>query len=242
MSTTLRKQRELEERETRILAVSRPMLMEQGYHGLSMDRIAESLQYSKGTIYNHFACKEEIILALAVETLEQRSDLFQRAAASPGRPRERLLAITIAAELFARLFPDHIKVETILRSESIWSKTSADRRLTMRCGEQRCMGIVAGVVRDGVAHGDLQLPAKVTAEDLVFGLWSMNYGAQAIIASCESLAELGVNDPFVAIRDNVARILDGYGFRPLSSEQDYDQLRADVIAKVFPDEFACLEA
>ena len=100
-----RKQREIKERELRILEVSRPMVITQGYHGLSMDRIAETLEYSKGTIYNHFSCKEEIIIALAVETMEQRFSLFERASSFNGQPRERLTAVGIAAEYFVKLFP-----------------------------------------------------------------------------------------------------------------------------------------
>ncbi len=35
------------------------MIVRDGYHGLSMDRIAEALEYSKGTIYQHFSCKKK---------------------------------------------------------------------------------------------------------------------------------------------------------------------------------------
>ena len=56
------------------------MLVESGYLGLSMDAIAGSLSYSKGTIYNHFPCKEEIIIALALQTMKKRFQLFQDAA------------------------------------------------------------------------------------------------------------------------------------------------------------------
>ena len=124
MNTQSRKQREIQEREERILEVSRPLLIEQGYHGLSMDRVAESLQYSKGTIYNHFGCKEEIIIALAVQTTEKRRGLFERAAAFRGGSRGRIHAIGMAAELFVRLYPDHFKLEHIVRSASVWEKTS----------------------------------------------------------------------------------------------------------------------
>ncbi|MFT5093045.1 MAG: AcrR family transcriptional regulator, partial [Porticoccaceae bacterium] len=72
MENLTRKQREIKEREDRILGLARTMLAEGGYLGLSMDAIAEQLEYSKGTIYNHFPCKEEIIISLAVETMDRR--------------------------------------------------------------------------------------------------------------------------------------------------------------------------
>jgi curli biogenesis system outer membrane secretion channel CsgG len=42
--TLTRKQREIQGREGRILEVARTMIVEDGYHGLSMDRIAEALE------------------------------------------------------------------------------------------------------------------------------------------------------------------------------------------------------
>lgn len=76
MSTASRKQRESQEREEKFLDASRPMLVDDGYHGLNKFRIAKSLQYCKGTIYSHFSCKEEIIIALAIQTREERTDCF----------------------------------------------------------------------------------------------------------------------------------------------------------------------
>lgn len=239
MNTATRKQRELQQREEQILEVSRPMLVREGYHGLNMNRIAEALQYSKGTIYNHFRCKEEIIIALVIQTMEKRSEMFQRAAAFQGCSRERIQSVGMAVELFVRLFPDHFKVEQIIRSASIWEKTSEKRRAVMRSCEQRCMGIVGGVVRDAIAQGDLQLDG-MAVEDLVFGLWSMSYGALSIISTSESLEELGISEPFSAFRTNINTLLDGFGWRPLFGEQDYEQVRQRIQVEVFSDECRAL--
>ena len=52
MNALTPKKREIAEREARILDVARPLLLESGYHGLNMDRIATKLGLSKGTVYN----------------------------------------------------------------------------------------------------------------------------------------------------------------------------------------------
>lgn len=240
MSTVSRKQRELAHREHRILELAQQKLVAAGYLGLNMDAIAAELEYSKGTIYNHFACKEEIILALAIQTLEKRTEMFQRAAAYPGMPRERMAAIGVAAELFVRLYPNHFHVEQLIRSYSIWEKTSEQRRQLMLSCETRCMELVSSVVRDAIAAGHLQLPDSTTPEDLVFGLWSQTFGAYSIIATSESLTQLGISDPFVAARQAIKMALDGYGWYPLSSDYDYQRLLEELQSEVFPDE--CREA
>ena len=222
MATTLtRKERERTEREARILELARTMLGQVGYHGLSMDRIAAEMEYSKGTIYQHFRNKEEIILALANEALETRLEMFQRASTISGSSRVRMAAIGAAAEAFVERYPMHFTVEQIVRSSSIWEKTSEERRQFMDSCESRCMQIVSGIVRDAIAQGDLQLPPERTAEDMVFGLWALNFGAYTIIASSDTLADNGISEPVAALRENQHRMLDGYNWKPLSGEIDY---------------------
>jgi AcrR family transcriptional regulator len=220
MSTLTRKQREIQQREAKILEVARQMLLEHGYHGLSMDRIADLLEYSKGTIYQHFPCKEEILMALANQALESRLAMFRRAAAFRGRPRERIMAVGQAYEAFVRLYPHHFQVEQVIRLSSVWQKTTPKRRESARVCDTACMGVVGGIARDAVAAGDLELPADVAAEHVVFGLWTMAFGAFTLLASGAALDELGIPEPIVALRQNYNRLLDGYGWRPLSGELD----------------------
>ncbi|MFT7642866.1 MAG: AcrR family transcriptional regulator [Pirellulaceae bacterium] len=241
-ATQHRRERERQEREQRILEVSRQMLVRDGYHGLNMDRVAEALEYSKGTIYNHFSCKEEIILALAIETMDKRTQMFERGTTFQGSSRERLQAIGVASELFVRLYPDHFLVEQVIRSSSIWEKTSEQRRNLLRMCEFRCMGIVGGIVRDGIASGDLVLPAEVNVEELVFGMWSLSFGAFSIIATSDSLVELGIRDGFEAVRLNITHMLDGYGWKPLSKNHDYLATVARVQEEVFRDESQTAQA
>ena len=231
-----RKQREIKERETLILDTARPMLIRDGYHGLNMDRLAETLEYSKGTIYNHFGCKEEIIIALAIATMEKRTELFERAAAFRGNSRERMMAIGVAADIFVNLFPDHFSVEQMIRTVSIWDKTTEKRRIAMRSCEAKCIGIVAGIVRDAVAHGDLELDADTRPEELVFGLWSMSYGAYSILSASDSLNELGIADPIETLRNNQVKIIDGYGWNPLSSDHDFTPTYERIEQELFHDE------
>ncbi|MEQ8790485.1 MAG: TetR/AcrR family transcriptional regulator [Pirellulaceae bacterium] len=242
MTVLTRKQREIQERQQRILTVAREMLMQGGYLGLSMDRIATALEYSKGTIYQHFACKEDIILALVNDSQQQRCDFFERAATFRGRPRERLAAIGYASELFVRLHPDYFNVEQIVRASSIWEKTSLNGRTIMRSCESRCIGIVSGIIRDGVAQGDLTLPEELAPEDMVFGLWAMTFGGYSIIATSSSLEEVGIREPFEAINQNITRVLDGYGWRPLASEHDYSAVLVRIAEEIFRDETERLQS
>ncbi|RCS54121.1 TetR/AcrR family transcriptional regulator [Bremerella cremea] len=242
MTTLSRKQREIQEREGKILEVAREMLLRDGYLGLSMDRIAEAVEYGKGTVYRHFPNKEDIILALAVQTQKKRTSLFQRASLFRGKSRERLTAVAVAGELFVRLYPDHFHVEQVVRLSSIWEKTSEKRQEILRTCEHACTGIVAGIVRDAVAQGDLTLPGKLTPEDIVFGLWSISFGSYTLMSTSNSLLDVGINDPALVIRDCIHQMLDGFGWKALSTQHDYEAVFQKALKETFADEYEQLLA
>lgn len=233
MPTLTPKQREIADREARILEIARPMVVHSGYHGLNMDRIAEAVKYSKGTIYNHFSCKEEIIIALAIENAAKRTELFQKAAQFKGSPRERIHAIGEAAEQYVRKSPDFFLFEEIIQLPSVREKTSEKRQAVVQGCEMQCMSVVAGVVRDAIANDDLTLPKTVSPEQLVFGLWSLTSGAYSIILKSQSLMQLGLDDPFSIVRQHTAIFLDGYQWGPVSNEFDMDKLLKKIRRQVF---------
>jgi AcrR family transcriptional regulator len=238
MATLTRKQREIQQREERILEIARTMVLEGGYIGLNMDRIAQELEYSKGTIYQHFSNKEDILVALAVSTMERRIGLFNRAVEFKGHPREKLCAIGFASRLFFERYPEFFQVEQLIRSTSLWEKTSQARQMAMQTCETACVSTVGRVIYEAIDVGDLLLPAEITPEELVFGLWSMHFGAFTILATSNhaSLGQLGIVQPHDAIHHNIQMMLDGYQWRPLSTEHDYQQTLARIQAEVFPDE------
>lgn len=241
MNTLSRKQREIEQRETLILDVAKDMLLHDGYLGMTMDRIAEACEYSKGTIYNHFPNKEEIVAELGLRTMNLRTDLFARGSAFKGRTRERMMGVGTGLELFVRLYPREFQALSIIQATSVREKTSEERQQALRACDNRCMGIVAGIVHDAVSQSDLMLQDGITPEQLSFGLWSMNYGAYSLMGSDIPLKELGVGDPFEVAHKCSQMLLDGYRWQPLSTDWDFDETEARIRAEVFSDEFARLE-
>jgi len=241
MSTLKRKQREVLQREDLILDVSRSMLLERGYHGITMDRIAAAIEYSKGTVYLHFPCKEEVLIEIATRILEKRLALVERALVFQGRPRERMVAAGEAAELFARLYPEDLRILEIIKTEVITQKVTQERIDAMKDAEYRVLSLMTDVVREGIAQGDLELPADTSPEELPFALWSITDGGYAIILRNLPLREIGVQDPFRSIMKICDTLGDGYGWRPLSTEADYGAVRARIRETVLAEEVGRLQ-
>ena len=148
-----------------------------------------------------------------------------------------MAAVGLSLDLFARLYPHHFQIEQIVTADSIRTKATESRHASLQEKELACMSVVTSIVHDGVAAGDLVLPEGSTAEGLVFGLWMTTYGGLALIAAKPDLDAAGLpGDPYAVLRRTQNAVLDGYGWRPLFSEWDYEASRTRAMQEVFPDE------
>jgi AcrR family transcriptional regulator len=235
MATTLRKQREVRQRELHLLEAARRMLVAHGYAGLSMDRLAEATEYSKGTIYQHFSTKEDLVMALASQSMEQRTSLFDRVARFDARPRERMHGVGIADELFARLYPYSFRSELIIKMADLEDRASPERRELLQAHEDRCAGLARGFIEDAIRIGDLDPATSVSR--VMFAIMSMVIGTHTMTSSfCSLMTQTGIVNPFSALRDNIQVLLDGFGWKPLSTEWDYAATTRRITKEVFADE------
>lgn len=84
MGTTDRKARLFEEREAEILAAALSLFRSDDWQAVTVDQIAEKAEVSKGTIYKHFASKNEIYARLAMEF--ERRTLLKVESLDPALP------------------------------------------------------------------------------------------------------------------------------------------------------------
>lgn len=212
------KQREIRSREHRILDVARPLVRDGGLDAVRIDAVADAIGMTRGTVYNHFGGREEIILALAARAVSRRLELFRFAAGSSDRSRRRIAAVGIACEVYATEMADDFAVEHLIRHDSVWTRGSDRRREQLAADEAACMGTVGTVIRDAVDAGDLRLPRRHTVNDVLYGLWSLTYGGLAIAMTSPSLPDIGIADPHAAIRRNCNAMLDGLDWQPLYAD------------------------
>ncbi len=231
-----RKQRELGAREDVLLGAAKDLLVKGGYHGLTMARIGEATGYSKGTVYQHFPCKEEVVMALAYLSIEKQQELVRRAAVFRGTSRERMLAIAEATDLFSRLYPDDARIFQIMNGEAIMQKASPESISRMRTSARETVQIMVGILRDGVAQGDLVLGDGTRPEEIIFHFWLLGEGGKAAALSWMPPSEMGIEDTFGSLVKTSLLLADGYGWQPLSTEWDYADTMRRIRAEVFPKE------
>lgn len=95
MATGVRETKKLQRREV-IFTTATRILREQGYERTTMDGIAQASGVAVGTLYNYFASKSELILALVVEADERCIEACNKVIAAPPKdPVEALAAVGI---------------------------------------------------------------------------------------------------------------------------------------------------
>jgi AcrR family transcriptional regulator len=213
-----RKERRFEERARRIREEAQRLLLERGLHGFSMDDVAAAIDYSKGTVYQHYTSKEDALVASCAEACGEMAVGFEAAAAAPARPRARMLAIAEAYCAFVRGKSVSFRSIPLIHSQSVLEKARPERLEAMETARGRCLAVCGGLVRDAVARGDLVLPVGVRPELITFGLWALMFGAFMLAELHRPDGVLGTADPVDAIRTCWRAQMDGLGWRPLSGE------------------------
>lgn len=97
--------RQRQQREAQLLQLARHIVQQEGFAALTMDRLTALSDVSKGTIYNHFCSKEDVLTALSISCLQRLHLLFQLAVQQGTHSRECALALHYSYCLFGESEP-----------------------------------------------------------------------------------------------------------------------------------------
>jgi AcrR family transcriptional regulator len=112
--TLLREQARAQVRQA-ILDAARVLFAKEGYAGLSMRRLAESIGYTPRTIYLYFADKDDLLSELIEEDVGRLADRLETVAAEYPDPGERLEAVALAYVAFGLENPHAYEAAFMLR-------------------------------------------------------------------------------------------------------------------------------
>jgi AcrR family transcriptional regulator len=228
-----RRERDERQRIHNILSVALRLVGDRGFSEFSMQQLAEATDYSRAALYKYFPRKEEIVIALAIESLKRRVHLYRVIPGFDGRPRERMVAM---GEVSAILYPELFNVELLAFTNTFRDRTTRERRRQVHDLENVGYRLGAQIVSQAVACGDLEMPAGMTPEQLFFGQSMQLIGIFGeIFASGPELAEtLGIGEPARSARHFGSALLDGFNWRPLSTEWDYRTTMRRIYEELFP--------
>lgn len=232
-----------EARETELLQTALSVIAKEGVSGLTIDKMVALVPYSKGTVYNHFSCKEDLLTALCNNHVRQLAELFYRAARFDGNSREQMLAIGFSYMLHSQLNPTEFMLVISAKTPSVREKSTQKRQEEHLALEHDLLGCILQIINNGLSSGELELAPHLTPAQVAFSLWAMSFGTIALLH--ESLDRCSVRTEMELEREmlnhsNIA--LDGLGWRPFTGEHDSSETIRRLKEGIFAAEMAELNS
>jgi AcrR family transcriptional regulator len=136
-----------------ILTVARRLLITEGYIGLSMRLIAETVGVSKPALYYHFKDKEQLFLAVLKQYLVEVEAMIERVQAEAPSSRECILLLVRA--ILSQ--PAEQRAMIRLSSQELpHLSLSAQQEFT--CAYRACfIGKIEKMIKQGIDSGELRL-------------------------------------------------------------------------------------
>jgi AcrR family transcriptional regulator len=110
MGSKERRDRERHELRQSILAAARDIAAQEGWQSVTIRKVADRIEYSPPTIYEHFASKEAILLKLMREGFQLLLERVDADVHAAGDPEARILGIALAYWQFAWDYPELYQV------------------------------------------------------------------------------------------------------------------------------------
>jgi AcrR family transcriptional regulator len=152
-----------------ILEVAQELLVEKGYRGASMDEIAARVGIAKGTLYQHFPHKEDLVLALLEQHVERFAHTVDEAAGSPLPARDRL--DQVLRYVYDTRDGAYTMMQLLTRNVEIWKSLAAGKEHAL-ARMDRTMAQVRRILEDGKADGsfDPEVPTTLMLRAFVNAL------------------------------------------------------------------------
>lgn len=150
----------------RLFTAAAELIGERGFHGTTVDDIAELAGVAKGTVYYHFKNKEALFDALLTEHFSRLGDAFRTAVANAAGPADALGALvrTELEYIHANQAASKLLMSEVWRSDRAWQET-------LRPLRERYVAAFRDVLDAGVAsHAFRQGLDAPLAASALFGM------------------------------------------------------------------------
>jgi AcrR family transcriptional regulator len=110
MGTKERRDRQRQELRQSILAASRGIAAREGWQAVSIRKVAEQIEYSPPTIYEHFGSKEALLVELMREGFRLLMERVRAGDSATAAPEARIMGVALAYWEFAWDYPELYQV------------------------------------------------------------------------------------------------------------------------------------
>jgi len=185
-------------RSSQIITAAEDVFTKKGFAEARMDDIAEETGLSKGTLYNYFKSKDDLIIAILDRIFQREFRVFEQSEISA-------MSASDAINLFVNTVAKDIKLMLRLMPVAYEFLALAFRNKTvqksLKVYVNRYMNILVPIIQSGIDSGEFR---KVKAQEVAIAMGAILEGTILIWVYDKSLV-----DPEANIRSGIKLLLEG---------------------------------
>jgi AcrR family transcriptional regulator len=143
-------------RRAEMVRAAARLFSERGYHGTSMQHLAEALGLQRGSLYAHIGAKQDLLFDVIDEGADRFLARAEHARAGPGRGPDKLRALLIG---HVETAIEHIDAATVFLNE--WRYLDDELRAVIQQKRDRYEAIVRRLIEEGIDDGEFRSDADV---------------------------------------------------------------------------------
>ncbi|WDT87557.1 TetR/AcrR family transcriptional regulator [Alteromonas sp. 009811495] len=218
----------VEEQQVKIVNAAIECILTSSVTSFTMANVASKAELSMGSVYKHFQCKEDIVMALAHQSFSHISTVFQRVFDLALTTPEKVIAICLLSPEKMQCFPFANELESFATNDAVIQKASAQWTQKMIDAGARCEQTFKARLSDGITADEFKDAVNVEEfiEEITVSGWAMNVGYEQVLRVQQSrqivegtasiMAPLSPSDPLIR---SMIRLINSYPWRhPLTQD------------------------
>ena len=180
LDMTARKRGTPEMRKSQIMAAADLVLLEVGMDRFTVDQVIEKAGIAKGTIYNYYKNKDEMLMELGIKALDLLHQHFKTAIHKQDNSIDKVKAICISNYHYQRKYPEYY--ELIIMMER------PDFNINMRSYfsiSQDIQRLTASVITEGQKKGEIK--ADLDTAMINYIIWACCVGVTQFVETKKKL-------------------------------------------------------
>ena len=181
MAEVSRREREKEQHRNDILNAAEEVFAQKGFHGTTVEDVAEKSEFSVGTLYNFFTNKEDLYYSLIGQRFQQMSDKVNEEMDKATDPKSLIEAFIKAKISLSKEHYPFVKIYTRERmgdrfsNNELWREKAGPlmQQVIERLSGAFEQGIKEGIFRDDIKAMDMAIGADGMSDSFMFE-WLVN--------------------------------------------------------------------
>lgn len=158
-------------RRAEMVRAAARLFSERGYHGTSMQHLADALGLQRGSLYAHIGSKQELLFDVVEEGANRFLERGEKALGMQAMAQVRLRRLLVS---HVETAIEHLDAATVFLNE--WRYLSPDLAAVVQAKRDRYEGIVRQIIEDGIKEKEFRGDVNVVfAARLVLSAGNWTY-------------------------------------------------------------------